>query len=92
MNILLNLDNFNEDFIKPYLKDYINRKMKVLIVPFSFHEDYIKTPEEWNNEFKYQKGKAYNKLVDPFLDYGIVEDNIVFLNYFLDNRDTAKII
>ncbi len=91
MNILLNLDNFNENFIKPYLKDYINRKMKVLIVPFSFHEDYIKTPEEWNNEFKFQRGKAYKKLVEPFLDYGIVEDNINFLNYFLDNRETAKI-
>ena len=91
MNVLLNLDNFNEDFIKPYLKDYINRKMRVLIIPFSFHEDYIKTPEDWNSEFSNQRGEAYEKLVAPFLDYGIIEDNIVFLNYFLDNRDTARI-
>lgn len=90
MNILLNLDNFHEDFIKFYLKDYINRKMSVLIIPFSFHEDYIKTPKEWDREYKFQKGEAYNKLTTPFLNYGIFEENIKWLNYFLDNRETAK--
>ena len=90
MNILLNLDNFHEDFINFYLKKYIDKSKKVLIVPFSFHEDYISTIEDWNKEFGHEKGEGYFNLTTPFFKYGIPKKNIKFLNYFLDNRDTAK--
>ena len=81
INILLNLYNFHEKWAKDALEKYINYNDKVLIIPFSFKED-ISNNTEWQRAYSKDNGKYYKSVVQPFLDYGITEENINWVNYF----------
>lgn len=90
INILLSQNNFHEPWISERLKDIIKDSYKVAVIPFSFHEDWIKNKDEWDEAYNSVDGKYYNEITDPFLSYGISKDNITFINYFKHNAKTAK--
>ena len=41
MNILLNINNFGQEFAYKKLRKIIKKNHRVLIIPFSYHEDYM---------------------------------------------------
>lgn len=89
MNILLNINNFSEDFAYEYLKDILHPKMKVLIIPFSYHEDWIDSAEEFDEH--YRKGKdEYEDIAKEFMNYGIPRRNIQILHYYRDSIRKCK--
>ncbi|HIT61449.1 MAG TPA: Type 1 glutamine amidotransferase-like domain-containing protein [Candidatus Fimousia stercorigallinarum] len=88
MNILLNINNFSEPFAYEILKDIIKPYMRVLIVPFSYHEDYIHNAEEFDEH--YSKGKEeFEDIAKEFMNYGIKRRNIQILHYYRDTRKTT---
>lgn len=89
-NILLSLYNFNEDWCFYKLIDIINPKDKVLIIPFSYHEKWLKDEEDWYNAFNKINGTHYDDIVEPFLSYGILKENIKWINQFEDSVDIMK--
>ena len=44
---------------------------------------------DWNALYDKKIGKFYNGIVGGFAAYGILEENIVFINYFTDTKETA---
>lgn len=89
VNILLNINNFSEDFAYDSLKEFITKDKKVLIIPLSFHEDWIKNEEDFNEH--YAKGKEeYEDIAKEFMNYGIKRKNIKVVNYFKDSRKQIK--
>ena len=87
-NILLNLSNFDHPWAYASVAQYLSADKKVLILPLSYHGDYITDDLEWDRE--YGKGTdGYDELVSPFLNFGISEDNIRWINYFRDDEFTA---
>lgn len=89
MNVLMNIYNFHEDYAWPVLGPIIKKTYKVLMIPFSHHEEWVGSPREWEEEFG-KEGRMYDELIAPFLSYGIKEKNIIWLREFEDNRITAR--
>ncbi len=90
INILLSLYNFNENWCFDILKDLIKPYYKVLIIPFSYHEKWLKDEYDWEHAFNSRDGTHYEDIISPFLSYGIIEENINWINQFEDSIDTMK--
>lgn len=89
VSMLFSLYNFHEDWAINSVSKYISFSDKVLIIPFSFG-DKISSDNEWQNAYSKDNGKYYESIVTPFLNYGIREENIDWVNYFKDTKENAK--
>ena len=89
INVLLNINNFSEEFAFSELSKIINPNMKVLILPLSFHEDWI----TGNQDLKHYYGKGkkeYQDIAKEFYAFGINDENIKIINYFYDTRKSIE--
>lgn len=91
MNILLDKLDFNENWAFETLKNIIKPEHKVCIIPFAFHEEWIKNEEEWQKSYDKVDGEYYKIIAAPFYNYGIFEKNITLVNYFTDSIESAKV-
>jgi len=89
MNILLDHLDFDMEYGYEYFKNIIKTEMKVTIIPFSFHEDWITDSTAWEKSYNRMSGKYYEELVKPFKSYGIDEGNIQLINYYVDDEKSA---
>ena len=88
VNILFDCPNV-DDF-KDELKDYFTPDSRVAVVAFSFYDDYVYDNTSWQRVYGYRIGNGYFEVVDALSVFGVKEDNIVFINYFTDTKETAK--
>lgn len=89
VNILLDYSDINSPWLFDTLKNYIKPHHKVAIIAFSFRDERVKNLMDWNTLYGKNGSKYYGGLVDTLMAYGIDEDNIKFLNYFSDTKETA---
>lgn len=89
VNILFSLYNLHEKWAKDTIEKYINNYDKVSVIPFSFDKN-ISNHMDWQNAYRKDNGKYYRSIVAPFLNYGITEENIKWINYFKDTNENAK--
>ncbi len=82
MNVLMSTYSLHQNWIKKYLEPHITPDSQVAIVPFSFHPDWIDSPELWEAAYSPSNGKYYREIVDQFTAYGISENTIHWLHYF----------
>ena len=88
INILFdcpNIDDFYDD-----LKDYFNEKTRVCVIAFSYYDNYVFDKESWERVYGRDKGNCYFETVDSFTPFGVKEENISFINYFTDTKESAK--
>ncbi|MDS1004485.1 Type 1 glutamine amidotransferase-like domain-containing protein [Clostridium sporogenes] len=90
INMLFSLYNFHESWARDIVIKYINSNDKVLIIPFSFG-DKISSNKDWQYSYNTENGKCYESIVAPFVNYGIKEENINWINYFEDTKENAKV-
>lgn len=90
INLLLSLNNFDEDWCYSILKNIIKKDYNVLIVPLSYNDNWLKDENDWNKAFNSEYGTHYKEIVSPFLSYGICENNIKWINQFVDSIDLMK--
>ena len=90
INLLLSLNNFDENWCYSILKDIIKKDYNVLIVPLSYNDNWLKDENDWNKAFNSEYGTHYKEIVSPFLSYGICENNIKWINQFIDSIDLMK--
>ena len=89
INILLEGYNIDAPWLYDELKNYIQPYHSVAVVAFSFRDSQARSLADWNDMYDKKIGKYYNAIVDGLLSYGISEDNIEFINYFTDTKETA---
>jgi len=81
------------DLRLPYLESELKKILKpthtAAIVAFSFRDSCVKSITDWNELYGKESGKLYGRIVDGFCAYGIPEENITFINYFTDTKETA---
>lgn len=90
INILLNLYNFDEEWCLETLRNVIKKEHIVLVVAFSFRDKNIKDKNDWQKSYSKTYEKYYKDIVNPFLSYGIIEENIKWVNYFEDTQESVK--
>ena len=69
-------------------KKLIDSKTRLVVLPFSYHEDYINCAEDIINHFDRDVTNLesiYWKTVKPFIDAGIDSDKITIINQFTDS-------
>lgn len=90
INILLEGYEINAPWIYDDLKKYILPNYSVAVVAFSFRDREVKNSKDWDLLYSKENGIYYNGIVDGFTAYGISENNITFVNYFEDTKESAK--
>lgn len=89
VNVLLESYNLTEPFLYDALKPYIKLHHRVAIVAFSFLPSQATTLEQWLTMYGREEGMFYHWLVDPLMEFGVLEDNIEIVNYFADTKESA---
>lgn len=90
VNILFSMYNFGDEWAKSSVKEYINEKSRVCIVPFSFSDEWIHNSDEYHEAYDKNGGKYYDDMVQPFLSLGVSEENIAILNYYEDTNEKMQ--
>lgn len=90
MNILLDKLDFNESWAYETFRNIIKPEYKICVIPFAFHETWIKDKEEWEKSYNKLNGEYYKDTVSVFYTYGIEDKNITLVNYFEDSPESAK--
>ena len=90
INILLEGYDIAAPYLYETIKKYIKSTHKVAILAFSFRDSHVKSLEDWNALYCKDNGKFYHGIVNGFISYGIPEENISFINYFADTKESAK--
>jgi peptidase E len=87
-NILLSRGIIHHPHIFSHLKDYLKETDKVVILAFSFFPLWVPSKEAYDEIYE-KGGEYYQKMVDSFIPYGILESNIEWIHYFKDNKESA---
>lgn len=82
MNVLLDSSNFHEEWAFERFSKFIDQTTQITVIPFAFHEDWVKDNNEWYECYDRIEGKFYKDIVDPFLHFGVCEAHIRWVNYF----------
>ena len=85
------LEGYDIDAVWLYneLKKYIKPTHMVAVVAFSFRDNRVKSITDWNLLYSKENGKYYDGITGGFASYGIPEENITFINYFTDTKESA---
>lgn len=89
INILLEGYTIGASWLYNELKKYIKPTHSVAVVAFSFRDSRVKSVTDWNLLYSKENGKFYNDITGGFAAYGIPEENITFVNYFTDTKESA---
>ncbi|MDE6752001.1 MAG: peptidase E [Eubacterium sp.] len=90
INILLEGYEINVPWLYDDLKKYILPGYSVAVMAFSFRDSEVKNSKDWDSLYSKGNGIYYNGIVSGFTAYGISENNITFVNYFEDTKESAK--
>ncbi len=90
INILLEGYDINAPWLYKDLKNYIMPGYSVAVVAFSFRDSEVKSLSDWNTLYGKENSMYYNGIVSGFTAYGISENNISFINYFTDTKESAE--
>lgn len=88
-NILLEGFDIDAPWLYRELKNYIKPDYTVAVVAFSFRDNKTRCLADWNELYGKGSGKYYDGTVGGLAAYGISEDNITFVNYFSDTKESA---
>ena len=90
VNILLEGYEIDATWLYEELKKYIKPIHKVAVVAFSFRDSRVKSLADWNVLYSKENGRFYGGIVGSFTAYGIPEENVSFINYFADTKESAR--
>lgn len=90
INILFNRYDISAEWCFTEFQKYIKPNHKVVIIPFSFKDERINSDASWKVYYGEKEGLYFDGIVNSFLSYGIKSENITWINYFTDTRETAK--
>ncbi len=86
-NVLLNYYNFDGDWTEGKLKKYICGSHP-LVIPLAYRDFQCFDEASWQAVYG-KNGEKYEKILRPFLSYGLKEDDVKWLDYF-DGAENAK--
>ena len=90
INILLEGYDIDSPWLYDELKKYMQPTHRVVVIAFSFRDSRVKSLADWNCLYSKSNGRFYGGIVSGFTAYGISEENVSFINYFTDTKESAK--
>jgi len=90
VNILLEGYDIDAPWLYGVLRPYIRPSDRVAVVAFSFRDNRVKSPEDWDRLYAKEKGMYYGGITGGFAAYGIPPEQVSFLDYFRDTKKSAR--
>ena len=88
VNILFDCPNLRD--FKEELAPYFSHESRVAVVAFSYYDDYVYDAPTWEKVYGKDIGNCYFETVDDLAVFGVEPDNVVFINYFTDTKESAR--
>ena len=89
INILLEDYEIDTPWVWNELKRYLLPGRRVAVVAFAFRDEQASNAQEWEALYGQTSGQYHSIIANSFASYGIKQEDIVFLNYFTDTRESA---
>lgn len=89
VNILHNRYDIGAEWIRPALEKYIKPHMRAAVIALSFRDERVGCAADWDRLYA-PGGRYYEGVAEAFAAYGIDREQIEFLNYFADTRESAQ--
>lgn len=89
VNILLDVLDFSAGFLFKELRRYIHPEDEVAVLAFSYRDSAVHCLQDWNTLYAKPDGLYYEKMVTPFLQYGIPESHVHFINFYTHTPSAA---
>lgn len=89
INILLSRGILHHDDVVEHAKKHIKPTDQVVILAFSFFDNQFLSVDDYH-AFYEKNGEYYEKMVQTFAPYGIQENQITWINYYKDSKQTAS--
>ncbi|MBQ8214314.1 MAG: Type 1 glutamine amidotransferase-like domain-containing protein [Clostridia bacterium] len=90
IHILLEGYDIQAPYLLDTLKQYIKPEHRVVVIAFSFRDMRVKNASDWERLYGRKTGHFYKGIAAGFSAYGLPEEQIMFLNYFTDTKESAK--
>ena len=90
INLLLEGYDLALPYLRNELKQIIHPGHKVAAVAFAFRDSKVRTAADWRRLYGKDHGKYYAGIANGFTAYGVSENDIVFVNYFEDTKESAR--
>ena len=87
INILFDCPNIDDFYDE--LKHLFGAHTRVCVIAFSYYDDYVYDAKSWERVYGKDLGNCYFETVDSFAPFGVKAENISFINYFADTRESA---
>ncbi len=88
VNILLEGYDIAAEWLKAELGRIILPRHRVAVAAFAFRDDRVRNAQEWERLYG-RDGMYSGGIAEGFAAYGIARENLRFLNYFADSRESA---
>ena len=89
IHMLLEGYDIDAPWLAGELKGILRPESRVTIVALSFRDAQVKDARDWAALYSRDHGRYYDAIVDPICAYGIAREQISFLNWFEDTRESA---
>ena len=89
VNILLEGYDIDAPWLYGELKPHIRPSDRVAVVAFSFRDNRVQIAGDWDRLYSKEQGMYYGGITGGFAAYGIPEEQISFLDYFRDTKESA---
>lgn len=89
LHLLFQNHSFDADWCFPSFKEYLYPHQKAVVLPFAFSDALIHTPAQWQAYYNKQRGPYCRRTEAAFARYGIRPENITWVNFFEDTKETA---
>ena len=88
VNILLEGYDIDAPWLYDALRAYIKPHHRVVIAALSFRDSRVKCAADWDALYG-RDGRLHSGLIGGFAAYGIPEENVAFVDYFRDTKESA---
>ena len=89
VNILLEGYDIDAPWLYGALRPHIRPTDRVAVVAFSFRDNRIKNAADLNRLYSRENGMYYDGITWGFAAYGIPPEQVTFLDYFRDTKESA---
>lgn len=89
IHVLIEGYDIDAPWLRGELQGLLKPKERVTLVALSFRDAQVASAQDWDALYGPGHGRYYGALVAPFVAYGIAQEQIAFINWFSDTRETA---
>ena len=88
-HVLIEGYDIDAPWLRGELQGILRAEARVTLVALAFRDAQVASARDWDALYGPEGGRYYEALVAPLAAYGIAKEQVAFVNWFSDTRETA---